>query len=162
MNYAIVHFLEERLHKNHALFEFGSGYSTLFYADRVASVESVENSAYWYEQMNAQVPANANVTLVPADIDGDYCRSILNLNKTYDVVIIDGRDRANCLLQSLTKLSPKGVVILDDSSRERYKPLIAIALEHGFRFLHFEGLKPTATGLHRSTLFYRSENCFNI
>lgn len=162
MNYAIVHFLEERLNKSHALFEYGSGFSTLFYADLVASVESVENSAYWYEQMNAQVPANANVTLVPADIDGDYCRSILNLSKTYDVVVIDGRDRANCLLQSLSKLSPKGVVILDDSSRERYKPLIATALEQGFRFLHFEGLKPTATGLHRSTLFYRSENCFNI
>ena len=162
MNYAIVHFLEERLNKNHTLFEYGSGYSTLFYAARVAKVESIENSTYWYEHMASQVPANASVALVPADIDGAYCRSILRLDHKYDVIVIDGRDRANCLLQSLSKLSPSGGIILDDSSRERYQPLSATAVEQGFRFLHFEGLKPTATGLHRSTIFYRSGNCFNI
>ena len=162
MNYEAIRFLDERLTDSQALFEFGSGYSTLFYAARVLSVDSVEDSAYWYERMQPQIPDNARVQLQPKDVDGDYCRAISKREKRYDVIVIDGRDRLHCLIQSFDKLTDSGVILLDDSGRDRYQSLIDLALQKGFRFLHFQGLKPTATGLHRTTLFYRDGNCFNI
>ena len=42
MNYNIISFLEQRLSKDLSLFEYGSGNSTLFFADLVGSVVSVE------------------------------------------------------------------------------------------------------------------------
>ena len=42
MNYCVIQFLKHKLKKDFILFEFGSGYSTRFYADRVSAVISVE------------------------------------------------------------------------------------------------------------------------
>ena len=57
----------------------------------------------------------------------------------YDVVIIDGRDRVNCIKQSIKALSTEGVVLLDDSHREKYKEGIDYVKNNGFRSLDFEG-----------------------
>lgn len=162
MNYEVVRFLDERLNKAHSLFEYGSGFSTLFYAARVDTVDSVEDSAYWFEKMQSKIPSNAKVMLQAKDVDGDYCRKISACAKNYDVIVIDGRDRLHCLEQSFLKLTSGGVILLDDSSRERYQALVDLALEKGFRCLHFHGMKPTATGLHRTSLFYRDGNCLNL
>lgn len=49
MNYSIISFLEQRLNKTMRVFEFGSGYSTLFYARFVESVVAVEHNREWFE-----------------------------------------------------------------------------------------------------------------
>lgn len=53
MNYNAIEFLDERLNKNLTLFEFGSGYSTYFYASRVKAVVSVEYDDRWYQLVSA-------------------------------------------------------------------------------------------------------------
>ena len=47
MNYPVITFLKERLNKNINIFEFGSGYSTRFYAERVNTVTSLEYDQFW-------------------------------------------------------------------------------------------------------------------
>ncbi|MEX2964451.1 hypothetical protein [Microbulbifer sp. TYP-18] len=147
---------------NLSVFEFGSGFSTLFYAERVLSIQSVEDNPSWFKVIAKQLPENARVTLQPADEDGKYCRAIKKFNRKFQLVIIDGRDRVNCFKQSLVCLAGDGVILLDDSAREKYAESIDIGKAAGFKVLHFEGMKPTATGLHRTSLFYRSENCLNL
>ena len=46
-SYSAIDFLKIFLRKTHRVFEFGSGGSTLFFADRCASVESVEEDPSW-------------------------------------------------------------------------------------------------------------------
>jgi hypothetical protein len=56
MNFPVVRILEERLTKDLNLFEFGSGYSTLFYAKKVRAVTSVEYDEKWLHIIKSQVP----------------------------------------------------------------------------------------------------------
>lgn len=162
MNYPMIEFLEERLQKDHTLFEYGSGFSTLFYAERVGSVVSLEYSKKWVEILQKQVPSNVELLHVEKDEDGKYCRAIQTTEKKFDIVFIDGRDRVNCLKQCLDNLSERGVILFDDSHRERYQEGLQFALEKGFKQLHFQGLKPTGYKHYRTTLFYKPHNCFNL
>jgi len=162
MNYAIVAFLEKNLQKNFKLFEFGSGYSTIFYSRLVDSVHSVEYDKEWYELIKKRVPANAKLIYLAKDTDGEYCRAAKMQSEKYDIVIVDGRDRVNCVTQSIDCLSDSGVIILDDSDRERYQKAFEYIKSKGFRVLEFEGLKPGKFKASKSSLFYKDGNCLGI
>jgi hypothetical protein len=162
MNFPVVRILEERLTKDLNLFEFGSGYSTLFYAEKVRAVTSVEYDEKWLHIIKSQLPDNVNIIFKQQDVDGDYCRVINSTGEKYDVVIVDGRDRVNCIKQSISALTSKGVILLDDSQRKRYQEGIDFAKSHGFKALNLEGLKATGTEVDRTTIFYQAGNCFDI
>jgi hypothetical protein len=162
MNYNVIQFLQKRLRKHFNLFEYGSGYSTHFYAALVEKVVSIEYDEAWIAKIAKDLPSNCKLLYQPKDVDGLYCRMIQNTPDLYDVIIIDGRDRVNCLLQSLNKLTPAGVILLDDSQRDFYRPGLDAAVQHGFRELEFEGLKPTGNSLDRTTVLYRNDNCLGI
>lgn len=163
MNFSVIAFLEERLNKDQSLFEFGSGYSTSFYSKLVNTVTSVEHNKEWFDLVIKKLPSNAELIFTEEDVDGNYCRSILKLNKKFDVIIVDGKDRVNCLRQSLDALSNNGIIILDDSFRSEYKDGIEFLIQKGYRTLNFEGLKPAGNGsTDYSTLFYKMDNCFGI
>ena len=121
MNFTIIKFLEEKLTHDLNLFEYGSGYSTCFYANKVRLVTSVEHDEKWLHLTKSQVPDNVKLIFKVKDIDGDYCRAICSTGDRYDVVIVDGRDRVNCIKQSISALSSRGVILLDDSQRDRYQ-----------------------------------------
>ncbi len=163
MNHSVINFLEQRLNKELTLFEFGSGSSTPFYARFVNTVTSVECDEKWYEVISKIIPDNVKLLFKREDIDGDYCRCICEPpDKLYDVVAIDGRDRVNCLKQSIMKLSDKGVILLDDAQRERYSDGIAYAKGKGFSALDFEGLTSYGREISRTTIIYRPRNCLGI
>lgn len=162
MNYNMISLLDERLNVDLILFEFGSGYSTLFYANKVKNVVSVESDQRWQRKIARKLPDNAKITYVDADIEGDYSREITRSGAKFDVVVIDGRDRVNCMKTSLDCLSDRGVIILDDSSRHRYAKAFNMARTRNFRSLSFQGLKPTDFETHETTLFYRDDNCFGL
>lgn len=52
--------------------------------------------------------------------------------------------------------------MLDDSQREQYAGGILHARSRGYLTLDFEGLKPTGSGLDRTTIMYRRDNCLGI
>lgn len=162
MNYAIIGFLEERLHKDMTLFEYGSGYSTLFYSRLVKRVVSVEHDKAWYEAVREMAGPNVHLLYQPLDYDGEYCRLINQQNEKFDVVVIDGRDRARCAINSYHSLSERGVVIFDDSEREKYIDGSRFYLANGFKKIDFAGLKFKGFGSGRTAIFYRSNNCLGI
>lgn len=162
MNYPVIQFLESRLNESHHVFEFGSGYSTKFYANLAGSVTSVEYDAAWCKRVAAGLPDNAELIQQPSDVDGDYCRTIERMDRKYDVVVVDGRDRVNCVRRSMRCLTDSGVILLDDSSRSEYQPAIEAANERGFRAFDFVGIKPTSCKAHQTTLLYRDKNCLGL
>jgi hypothetical protein len=163
MNYSVVEFLRERLTKNMLLFEYGSGYSTLFFSKLVKKVVSVEYDKDWYERMSKE-GLNENVRLLyqELDYDGKYCSSINNTDDKYQVVIIDGRDRVRCALNSIKNLDKDGVLVFDDTNRERYNEGFDYLLKIGFKKLDFEGFKPTDFSAHKTSIFYKEGNCLGI
>jgi len=53
MSYGVIDFLSGALRSHQAVFEFGSGGSSLFFARRVKRVLSVENDANWHRVVTA-------------------------------------------------------------------------------------------------------------
>jgi len=125
-------------------------------------VISIEYDRDWFDLIEQRAPGNVSFVYKEKDIDGGYCRAIGEFEKTFDVVIVDGRDRVNCVKQAIKELSEIGVIILDDSSRAKYSEAVDYAENRGFRALSIEGLKPTGYGTDRTTILYRDNNCLNI
>lgn len=162
MNYAVVALLDERLAGDLDLFEWGSGASTLYFASRVRSVTSVEHDVGWHDRVSRGAPPNARVLFQACDTDGAYCRAIMLEPRRYDVIVVDGRDRVNCLVHGLTALSERGVILLDDAQRERYAPALDHVRGLGFRALPLEGAKPLGNRVRRTVVLYRPGNCLGL
>ncbi len=160
--YAAIDFLRERVRTDHSVFEFGSGNSTRWWAGCAKHVTAVEHDPEWAKKVAGEAPDNVRILEVPLETDGDYCRTPLRTGATYEIVIIDGRDRVNCALQCLPALTGDGVVIWDDSHRSRYNVGMAYLAEHGFKRLRFTGLGPIAPNRGETSVFYRSENCLGL
>lgn len=161
MNYCAISFLEERLGPELTIFEYGSGNSTLFFAERVASVVALEADRKWYDYVRGEMPAN--VTMLYHDpAEPGYVDAIATTNRRYDIVIVDADERVACLLNSPDHLSERGVVILDDAQREEYQQGCAQMRAKGFRQLNLEGLKPAGIRFYRTTIFYRDGNCLGL
>jgi len=162
MNYGIIVFLEKRLKKDMQLFEYGAGYSTQFYASLVSSVTSVEYDKSWFDKVSKNTLDNVEMLYRPLEKLEGYTGSILETKRKYHVVVIDGRDRVNCAKQALGCLTDDGVLIFDDTWREKYHDIFPYASKLGFKFLDFEGIKPGGSKNHRSTLIYRDGNCLGL
>ncbi len=162
ISYNAVQFIGSRLKKSFDIFEFGSGYSTLFYAAKVNSVTTVEHDKEWYDKISGFLPGN--VTLIYKELvrGGDYCKTTLASGKKYDAIIVDGRDRVNCMLNSFSALKDNAVLILDDSGRDYYRESIEFYEKKGFRRIDLEGISPGQVEMHMMTIFYKSNNCFGI
>jgi len=162
MNYGVVAFLEERLNKDLSLFEYGSGNSTSFFAQRVKNVVSVEDDRIWYEYCFQRKPENVELVFCEDVESGEYARAIMEPERKFDVVVVDGKDRMNCMVIAKDRLTRHGVIILDDSDSLVASAGTRILLGDGFRRLEFIGVKPGGMRFYRTTILYRDGNCLGI
>lgn len=160
--YSFIDFLQDRLNNSQTVFEFGSGNSTRYFASKCAHITSVEHDKAWYEKGERNKPQNATIQYYPLDKDGDYCRAAQKTNKEYDIIIIDGRDRVNCCIQSINALTKNGIIILDDSERDKYNQARLFLKEKGFKELSFSGISPGFFYRKATSLFYKQENCLGV
>jgi len=61
--YPFLSFIEQRLKPEFDVFEYGSGNSTIWYAQKVNSIIAVEHNKEWYEKVKLMLPKNAEVVL---------------------------------------------------------------------------------------------------
>ena len=162
MNFSVIAFLKDRLNRNLTLFEFGSGYSTYFFANLVKKVTSVEYNRKWHETISFKLPENASLIFKEKDYDGQYCRTVLETKQQFDVIVIDGRDRINCAKRACHALSNQGVLLFDDTDREIYRPALEYLVSQGFRRIDFKSMKPASIKASTATLFYKANNCLGI
>ncbi len=162
MNYPIVDFLDQRLHRDLTLFEYGCGNSTLFYAQRVGRVIAVEDHPDWLAEVSSQAPSNAQVLLCAPFTPERYVGTIRDQGCAFDVVIIDGKERARCLEVAPDCLTEGGVIILDDVNSDEHRAGIQATRERGFRVLEFRGLKAGSIRVYTTVLFYRPGNVLGI
>lgn len=162
LNYGFFSFFSERLRNDLVLFEYGSGASTVYFSQKVKKVVSVEHDEQWYSKVSKSLPDNVSLVLQELDGNERYCRTIQQFNDEFDIVMVDGRDRVNCIKQSVGKLSGRGVIVLDNSNRDRYKEIFLWDGLKNFRHITFTGILPGGYKLDATTIFYREGNCLNI
>ena len=93
--------------------EFGSGMSTLWFADRAGAVVSVEHHAEWYAKVKAMLPQDAAIDYRLATDPAAYCA--VADERGFDLVLVDGRFRDQCVAAGLKVLRPGGILYLDNS-----------------------------------------------
>jgi hypothetical protein len=162
VTYSFIEFIKKRLNHLLTIFEYGSGNSTLFYANKTAGVTVVEHDKDWYERLKSLIPSNVTLLYNELDYNGIYCRAVKRTGKKYDIIIVDGRDRVNCIKNSLTALKKNGVIILDDSERDAYQDGIKFLIKQKFKTIEFWGFSPGLFYNKCTTIFYRSGNCIGI
>jgi len=160
--YPSLSFLAGRIKPDMSVFEYGSGYSTLWWSKRVARVVSCEHHIEWYGYLKDRVPANVEYIHQPLEVGGDYSKSILQFDESFDIAVIDGRDRVNCARAVPPKLNERGVIVWDNTDRERYEHGYSFLADNGFRRLDFEGLGPAKNNGWCTSVFYRDNNCLGI
>lgn len=97
------------------MLEFGSGKSTRWYADRAASLVSVENDPAWHRLVAPEIAGLAHVDYRLASNEADYSRP--DVDGPIDLVMIDGAWRDRCAEFALARLAPGGMIYLDNSDK---------------------------------------------
>jgi hypothetical protein len=161
-NYGVIRFLSERVNNRMRVFEYGAGFSTLWWQRRVAEITAVEHDQNWAARVTELVSPPTVIMHIPLEYDGAYCRAILETDNAYDVVVVDGRDRVNCMKHSIAKLKPDGVIIFDNSQRSYYRAGIDELKKTGFREIQFSGLAPMTHVESFTSVLYRATNCLGI
>lgn len=163
MNYSFIDFLSPRLNQSMNIFEYGSGYSTLFFSDKVRSVTSIEFDRDWFKKVEFELEAKDNCEVHFYPDKERYIRAVTDFEqKNFDIIVIDGRDRVECVQHVIPYLNEAGVVILDDSWKAKFDQVFDYFEGEGFRELSFTGLKSGGMIIEKTTVFYRPDNVLNI
>ncbi len=160
-NYSVVQLLQDRVQQHWDIFEFGAGYSTLWWSQHVNSVQAVEHDAGWAKLISDLCPpGKVGFEVRPAD--QTFARSIADIGGEYDVIVVDGYDRPACIRLSGGQLKEDGVMIVDNSNRSEYREAISEMKNAGFRELQISGPTPMTYKIETTSILYRDLNCFGI
>jgi hypothetical protein len=160
--YPCLSFMGERIDGEMRVFEYGSGNSTLWWSQRVASVVACEHDKPWFDEIGTQLPENVDYRYCELEYGGEYGRLISGFVAEFDCVVIDGRDRVNCARHSLGALKPGGVIVWDNSDRACYQEGFDFLRDNGFRRIDFWGLGPINAYPWCTSIFYRDGNCLGL
>jgi len=89
--------------------------STLWFAEQSKEVVSVESNPEWYRTMSQKTEGFRNARLVLASSKESYVGAIAEAGGLFDLILIDGLHRDECIDLARTYLSSGGVVVVDNT-----------------------------------------------
>lgn len=152
------------------VFEWGSGESTLFFAEMDTKyLISVEHNAEWWDEVGRKLdeynlhlsyhhvgyesgtigsnPANPihykSASTELGEINFKRYASFIDEfeGSKFDLILIDGMARASCLYHAASHVAEGGCIILDNAERDYYMQNVAFLFE-GWERILFEGYGP--------------------
>lgn len=107
-------------------FEWGSGYSTIWFAHHAKTVTSIESREPWALAVQEHIDRLnlTNTTLkyrssVPdaTQKSSDFVKAIDEDSKQYDLILIDAAQRNWCAERALHHIKPGGMIMLDNADQ---------------------------------------------
>ncbi|MBF0450625.1 MAG: group 1 glycosyl transferase [Candidatus Magnetomorum sp.] len=148
--YPAIEFIETKIKENFNIFEYGTGQSTFWWADRVNFVYSVEHDPAWFFQLK-NLPQNVRLSLIESE--KAYADEILKYpDHCFDIIIIDGINRNQCVVTCVQKLKQNGFIIYDNSDNQENHDGVKFLMSSGYKRIDFYGLIPS----------YAYKNCTSI
>ncbi len=159
MTYPAIEFLKNYLTKNHEIFEFGCGASTLFFSKKVKKVVGLETNPRWLgitQNLLSQAQSNnVEITLMPDGLENNLYQNFpKNCGQKFDLIIVDSLKRFECAKNAIDGIKEGGAVILDDSERKNYKKIFDFFAEKGFEKRDFFGIAPGQLRIKNTTIFF--------
>ena len=163
-SYAAIDFLETFLKPEMTVCEYGSGGSTLFFAQRTKSVFSIEDNSKWYELVQKRLKEksvkNVTMKLCPFDFKhaqgfeaSDYLNAIPQ--ERFDVIVVDGSEewtqvRPVCFQRAESRVKKGGIIVLDDSWRYG----TVRQNHHAKQYRIFQSVGPCRPGVTSTDIFF--------
>lgn len=172
---ASITFFKKALTKDMTGFEYGSGRSTKFFASRLKHLVSLEHDQSWYERVKhdlekdkinnveyhlvekkeSTTETEETVTLQGSSLSHNFLDCFYTYSgfisrfpdNHFDFILVDGRARIDCIVRSIPKLKAGGILVLDNSERERYVK--------AFDLLRTWPVVFTTTGITDTTLWFK-------
>ena len=120
------------------VFEYGTGYSTIWWQNKNVNYHAVEDNKQWYDMIKDKT----NIKHEPEY--NKYSQSIYNYDFKFDVIVIDGIVRFDCVKPALERIKDDGIIIFDNTdwhknSKEELDKSDLIPIHfHGFKPLHVD------------------------
>ncbi|MCC5876063.1 MAG: hypothetical protein JJU11_07575 [Candidatus Sumerlaeia bacterium] len=162
MPWDAIDFLRESVGPESNVFEYGSGGSTIFLGNLGATVVSVEHDEDWSRVVRERLDeagldtVDHRCILPETGRDGGYTSPVRGYRGMsfrsyvhaidefpdghFDLVIVDGRARNDCARVALSKIREGGILLLDNSERDRYRATQELLA--AFPGKTFRGLNP--------------------
>ncbi len=141
-SYPAIEYLSHLDFSGFKVLEYGSGNSTLWWAERCAAVVSIEHDEQWYNRISVQ-NQNRNINYILEQKQDNYVRQATLADM--DIVVIDGKNRARCaeyLIQTV-KHSPNNLtMVVFDNSDWYPKTIQKLNEQLGWAQVDFHGFTP--------------------
>ncbi len=118
-----IDFLDAVIRDTDAIFEWGSGSSTIWLARRCRRIVTVEHDNRWADLIvetsrNCKLSHKIMIHLINPYVPPIYAETILSHKNHWDVIFIDGpsEDRFLCTEIAIERLAPGGILIFDNSN----------------------------------------------
>lgn len=157
-SYPAIDYLKQFDLRDKTVFEWGSGNSSLFFAERAKKVTSVEHDTEWFELVNKTKKENQILIYKPLT---EYPKSIHDTDDTYDMIVIDGQRRFDCTIECVEKLKENGMIILDNSDWF-YKSASFLKKEMNMIQFDFHGFSPINEYVLTTSVFLKRDFDFPV
>ncbi|MDZ4287033.1 MAG: hypothetical protein U0984_03695 [Prosthecobacter sp.] len=119
------------------VFEYGSGWGTLHWAQRAAEVTAVEEKPEWAAKIRPLLPGNAQLI---GPVSGQDYIEAARTGAPWDVVIVDGILRRECAEVAAQVVRPAGLILLDNA--DWFVEAAAVLRGQGLTQVDFQGFGP--------------------
>ncbi len=158
--YPAIEYISQFDYTDKSIFEFGCGYSSIFWAKRAKKVISIEDNLNWFDKWQKEFD-ETNLDIRWRDEGEIYENAIFEEDQKYDVIVIDGKRRFHCAQVAVQKLADGGMIILDDSDRintsDEYKKAIKELKEANLIQIDFYGFCPMNVYTKTTTIFLKRD-----
>lgn len=161
--YPAIEYLAQFDYSTKKVFEFGCGNSSQFWGMRAAKVVSIEDNVEWLAKWKKEFDWDnlSGLEIRHRDEGEGYYNAIFEDDERYDVIVIDGKRRADCARVAMEKIAPGGMIILDDSDRintsYEYVDAVNFLKQGDFIQVDFYGFCPMNNFTKTTSLFLRRD-----
>jgi len=169
MSISALAWINERITPDEVLFEWNSGDSTFWYAERVQQVYSVTElptlAAWMKEEIYVREHDNIKIILAPEDATFEakyalgnisvkrYCHVIEQFpTKAFDWIIIDGYKKELCLPLAASAIKRGGIIVMTDTDVLEHLDSMNQMLSKAIEFHHFKSVCTTEDRLTQTTI----------
>lgn len=153
--YPAIDFLSQFDFSEASVFEWGSGFSTLWWSARCRQVTTVESNVKWIPYLRDLLPPSVEFLETPLEVQSEIAALKNHPRTHHDVIVIDnhGPFRWQCAAAAIEHLDQGGMIILDNS--DQCLKACQVLRDQGLVQIDFTGFAPSNGYAQTTSIFFR-------
>ena len=162
ITYPAIDFISQFDFSDASVFEWGSGFSTLWWVERCKHIATVESNVLWIPYIKTLLPPTVDLIVTKPDAETEANILLEQPIVQHDVFVIDnhGPFRWRCAQVAAKNLLPGGMIILDNS--DQCPKACATLRDNGFVQIDFTGFVPSNGYAQTTSIFFRDTLKFKV